>query len=76
MPNGYYFVSQTIEQKTVFFAGFDSSYDQITIQFNIQRRATYFTRLINWPGLILIFLTLTIFFLPPSAFERIIYGKT
>jgi hypothetical protein len=75
MPNGYYFVSQTIERKTAFFAGFDSSYDQITIQFNIRRRSTYFIRLINWPGAILMLLTLSLFFLPPAACERIIYGK-
>jgi len=74
MPNGYYFVSHKIEQKPVFFAGFDGNYDQISIEFNIHRRSTYFIRLISWPGSILILLTLTIFFLPPSAFERIIYG--
>jgi hypothetical protein len=76
MPNGYYFVSHTIEQQTVFFAGFDRSYDQISMQFNIHRRSTYFIRLINWPGSILILLTLTIFFLPPTASERIIYGNS
>jgi hypothetical protein len=75
MPNGYYFVSHTIDQKIVFFAGFDRSYDQISIEFNIHRRSTYFIRLLSWPGSILILLTLTIFFLPPSASERIIYGK-
>jgi hypothetical protein len=75
MPNGYSFVSHTIDQKTIFFAGFDQNYDQILIEFNIHRRSTYFIRLISWPGSILILLTLTIFFLPPSAFERIIYGK-
>lgn len=75
MPNGYSFVSHTISQKSVFFAGFDGNYDQILIEFNIQRRSTYFIRLISWPGSILMLLTLTIFFLPPTAFERIIYGK-
>ncbi len=74
MPNGYSFVSHTIDQKTIYFAGFDQNYDQILIEFSIHRRPTYFLRLISWPGLILILLTLTIFFLPPSAFERIIYG--
>jgi hypothetical protein len=74
MPNGYYFVSHTIDQKIAFFAGFDRSYDQISIEFNIHRRSTYFIRLLSWPGFILILLTLTIFFLPPPAFERIIYG--
>ncbi|CAF4096183.1 unnamed protein product [Rotaria sp. Silwood2] len=74
MPNGYYFVSHEVIQENVFFAGFDRSYDQISIQINIHRRSTYFIRLINWPGTILIFLTLTIFFLPPSASERISYG--
>ncbi|CAF0809790.1 unnamed protein product [Rotaria sordida] len=74
MPNGFYFVSHTVNQKVTFFAGFDRSYDQISIQLNIHRRPTYFVRLINWPGVILIFLTLTIFFLPPSASERICYG--
>jgi hypothetical protein len=76
MPNGYSFVSHTIDQKMVFFAGFDRNYDQILIEFNIHRRSTYFIRLISWPGSILILLTLTIFFLPPSAFERIIYGQS
>jgi hypothetical protein len=75
MPNGYSFVSHTINQKTVFFAGFDRNYDQISIEFNIRRRATYFIRLISWPASILLLLTLTLFFLPPSACERIIYGK-
>lgn len=74
MPNGYYFVSNTIQQQTVFFAGFDRSYDQISINFDIHRRSTYFLRLVNWPGSILMLLTLTLFFLPPSAPERILYG--
>ena len=75
MPNGYSFVSHTIDQKTVFFAGFDRNYDQISMEFSIHRRSTYFIRLISWPGSILILLTVTIFFLPPCAFERVIYGK-
>ncbi|CAF3365085.1 unnamed protein product [Rotaria sp. Silwood1] len=75
MPNGYYFVSHTIEQKDIFFAGFERSYDQISIHINIHRRSEYFIRLINLPGAILMLLTLTIFFLPPSASERIIYGS-
>ena len=32
-------------------------------------------RLINWPGTLLILLTLTVFLLPPSSNERIVYGK-
>ena len=73
-PNGYYFVSHTIDQKSIFFAGFDRNYDQITIDLIIHRRSTYFIRLISWPGAILILLTLTTFFLPPNTFERIIYS--
>ncbi|CAF0923721.1 unnamed protein product [Adineta ricciae] len=75
MPNGYYFVSNTIQQQTAYFAGFDRSYDQISINFDIHRRSTYFLRLVNWPGSILMLLTLTIFFLPPSAPERIVYSS-
>lgn len=75
MPNGFSFISHNIERKTIFFAGFDRSYDQILIEFNIQRRSSYFLRLISWPGFILILLTLPIFFLPPTASERILYGK-
>ncbi|CAF0875904.1 unnamed protein product [Adineta steineri] len=74
MPNGYYFGSHTVEQKPTFFAGFARTYDQIIMNFMIHRRSTYFLRLINWPSSILILLTLTIFLLPPSASERIIYG--
>ncbi|CAF0806472.1 unnamed protein product [Adineta steineri] len=75
MPNGYSFGSHTVEQKPTFFAGFARTYDQIIMNFMIHRRSTYFLRLINWPSSILILLTLTIFLLPPSASERIIYGK-
>ena len=76
MPSGYSFVSNTIQQQVVYFPGFDRSYDQIAIDLNIRRRSTYFVRLINFPGLILAFLTLTIFLLPPAASERIAYGTT
>lgn len=75
MPSGYSFVSHTFDRKTIFFAGFDRSYDQIQIELNIKRRSSYFIRLISWPGSILILLTLAIFFLPPTASERILYGK-
>jgi hypothetical protein len=75
MPNGYYFVSHIVEQKLAYFAGFNRDYDQVSLEFTIHRRSTYFIRLINWPSTILILLTLTIFFLPPSASERIVYGK-
>ncbi|UJR28269.1 hypothetical protein I4U23_009519 [Adineta vaga] len=74
-PNGYYFVSNSVKQKIDYFAGFDRSYDQISIDLGIHRRSTYFIRLINWPGSILMLLTITIFFLPPTAPERILYGK-
>lgn len=74
MPNSYAFVKHTIDRKTVFFPGFDQSYDQLTIEFNIRRRSTYFMHLISWPGLVLSLLTLTLFFLPPSAGERVILG--
>ena len=75
MPNSYSFVTHSIQRNTTFFPGFDRSYDQISIEFTIQRRSTFFIHLISWPGLVLIFLTLTTFFLPPTAFERIIYGR-
>lgn len=75
MPNGYYFLSHAIEKQRIFFAGYDSTYEQISMEINIHRRATYFIRLLSWPGAILMLLTLTIFLLPPSSFERIIYGK-
>ncbi|CAF4142849.1 unnamed protein product, partial [Rotaria magnacalcarata] len=74
MPNGYYFVSHTVDQKPVFFAGFERSYDQISIHITIHRRSEYFIYLINWPGTCLMMLTLTLFCLPPSAFERLCYG--
>lgn len=75
MPNGFSFISHTIDQKSIYFAGFTSNYDQVLIEFTIQRRSSYFLRLISWPGSILVLLTLVIFFLPPTASERILYGR-
>ena len=75
MPNGFYFVSHAVDKKRIFFAGFDRNYDEISIELTIHRHSKYYLRLINWPASILALLTLTIFFLPPSAFERLLYGN-
>lgn len=75
MPSGYYFVSHDIDQRPAFFPGFEKSYDQVSIDIIIHRRPTYLMRLIYWPGMILMILTLGIFFIPPSASERILYGN-
>ena len=75
IADGFAFVSHIIESKKEFFAGYQQYYDQIYIEFVIQRQSKYLLRLINWPAMIVMCLTLTVFLLPSLAFERILYGN-